>query len=77
MIKNFFFKERKKRTLRIAALEYRRVKMKESEKRDAYLDLARKLKKLWNMRVTIIPIEVGKRDNSKGLERGIEGFGFG
>ena len=30
-----------------------RVKLKESEKRDKYLDLARELKKLWNMKVTI------------------------
>ena len=30
--------------------------MKDCEKRDKYLDLARELKKLWNMKVTIIPI---------------------
>ena len=33
-----------------------RIKPKECEKRDKYLDLARELKKLWNMQVTIIPI---------------------
>ena len=33
-----------------------RVKLKESKKKDMYLDLARELKKLWNMKVTIIPI---------------------
>ena len=33
-----------------------RVKLKESEKRDRYLDLARELKKLWNMKVTVIPM---------------------
>ena len=33
-----------------------RVKFKESEKRDNYLDLATELIKLWNMKVTIIPI---------------------
>ncbi len=32
---------------------------KESEKKDKYLDLARELKKLWNMMVTIIPIVIG------------------
>ena len=32
------------------------IKLKESEKKDKYLDLARELKKLWNMKVTIIPI---------------------
>ena len=36
-----------------------RIKLKECEKRDKYLDLARELKKLWNMKVTIIPIVVG------------------
>ncbi len=35
-----------------------RVKMKKKEKIDKYLDLARELKKLWNMRVTVIPIIV-------------------
>ena len=33
--------------------------MKECEKKDKYLDLARELKKLWNMPVTIIPIVIG------------------
>ena len=36
-----------------------RIKLKESEKRDKYLDLARQLKKLWNMKVTIISIVFG------------------
>ncbi len=27
--------------------------------KDKYLDLARELKKLWNMKVTIIPIVIG------------------
>ena len=31
-----------------------RVKLKESENIDKYLDLARELKKLWNMKVTVI-----------------------
>ena len=35
-----------------------RIKLKECEKKDKYLDLARELKKLWNMKVTIIPIEI-------------------
>ena len=35
------------------------VKLKESEKIDKYLDLARELKKLWNMKVTVIPILSG------------------
>ena len=36
-----------------------RVKLKESEKKDKYLDLTWKLKRLWNMKVTVIPIVVG------------------
>ena len=35
-----------------------KIKLKESEKKDKYLDLARELTKLWNMKVTIIPIVI-------------------
>ena len=35
-----------------------RIKLKESEKKDKYLDLAQQLKKLWDMKVTIIPIVI-------------------
>ena len=35
------------------------MKIKESEKIDKYLDLGRKLRKQWNMTVTVIPIIVG------------------
>ena len=35
-----------------------RVKLKESEEKDEYLDLVRELKKLWNMKVTIIQIVI-------------------
>ena len=31
-----------------------RIKLKECEMKDKYLDLARELKKLWNMKVTIV-----------------------
>ena len=34
------------------------VKLKESKKKDNYLDLARELKKLWNMKVSIVPIVI-------------------
>ena len=34
------------------------MKLKENEKKDKYLDLARELKKLWNMKVTIISIVI-------------------
>ena len=36
-----------------------RIKLRKCEKRDKHLDLARELKKLWNMKVTIIPIVIG------------------
>ena len=36
-----------------------RIKLKECEKKDKYLDLPRELKKLWNMKVTIVPIVIG------------------
>ena len=40
-----------------------RIKVKECEKKDKYLDLARELKKkLWNMKVTNIPIVIGAFD---------------
>ena len=50
-----------------------RVKLKEGEKRDKYLNLARKLKKLWNMKVTVIPVVVGALGTiCKGLVKGLE-----
>ena len=51
-----------------------RINLKESEKRDKYLDLARELKKkLWNMKVTIVPIVIGALGTvTKGLLKGLE-----
>ena len=47
-----------------------RVKNKESDKWDKYLDLAWELRKLWNMRVTVIPIVIDALGTFlKGLER--------
>ena len=43
-----------------AVLENQKVKIKESEKRNNYLELARELNKLWNIKVTVIPIVVGE-----------------
>ena len=49
------------------------VKLKESEKKDKYLDLARELKKLYNMKVTVIPIVIGALGTvTKGLVQGLE-----
>ena len=36
-----------------------RINLKECEKKDKYLNLARGLKKLWNLKVTIVPIVIG------------------
>ena len=49
------------------------VKLEESEKRDKYLDLTRERKKLWSMKVTVIPIVTGAlgtvtRELVQGLE---------
>ena len=50
-----------------------RIKLKESEKKDKYIDLARELKKFWYMKVTIIPIVIGAFGTvTKGLLKGLE-----
>ena len=54
--------KKKKRICKIvdfAAPADHRINLKECEKKDKYLDLARELKKLWNMKVTIVPIVIG------------------
>ena len=49
------------------------MKIKENEKIDKYLNLARELRKLWNMRVTVIPGEVGSLGTvPKELKRRLE-----
>ena len=49
------------------------INLKESEKKDKFLDLARELKKLWNMKVTIVPIVIGTLGTiTKGLLKGLE-----
>ena len=49
-----------------------RIKLKECEKKDKYLDLARELNKLWNMEVKIIPIVIDAfGTETKGLLRGL------
>ena len=52
--------------------------LKESEKKDKYLDLASELKKLWNMKVTIVPIVIGALGTvTKGLLKGLEDLEIG
>ena len=71
----------KKRVCKIvdfAVLAHHRTKLKESEKKDKYLDLARELKKLWNMKVTIVPIVIGAFGTiTKGLLKGLEDLEVG
>ena len=55
-----------------------RIKLKECEKKDKYLDLARELKKLWNMKVTIVPIVISAfGTKTKGLLKGLEDLEVG
>ena len=71
---------KKKRICKIvdfAVLADHRIKLKECEK-DKYLDLARELKKIWNMMVTIIPIVIGAFGTlTKGLFKGLEDLEVG
>ena len=66
----------KKRTCKIvdfAVPADHRVKLKENEKKDKYLDLARELKILRNMKVTIIPVVIDALGTvTKGLLKGLE-----
>ena len=61
-----------------AVLVDHRIKLKEWEKKDEYLDLARKLKNLWNIQETIVPIVTVAFDTvTKGLLQGLEDLGVG
>ena len=74
-------KKKEKRTCKIvnfAVPADHRIKQKESEKKDKYLDLARELKELWNMQVKIIPIVIGAFGTvTKGLLKGLEDLEVG
>ena len=55
-----------------------RIKLKECEKKDKYVDLARELKKLWNMKVSIVPIVIGAFGSvTEGLLKGQEDLEVG
>ena len=50
-----------------------KINLKDCEKKYKYLELARELKKLWNMKVTIVPIVIGALGTiTKGLLKGLE-----
>ena len=56
-----------------AVLADNRITLKESKKRDKCLDLARELKKVWNKKVTMIPIVICVLSTiSKGFVQGLE-----
>ena len=73
--------QQKKRTGKVvdfAVPADHRIKLKECEKKNKYLDLARELKKLWNMKVTIIPIVIGAFGTvTKGLLKELEDLEVG
>ena len=55
-----------------------RIKLKEYEKKDEYLDFAGELKKMYNMKVTIIPIVIGAFGTvTKRLLKGLENMEVG
>ena len=61
--------------MEFAVLANHGMKIKENEKRDKFLDLARELKKLWNMRVTVIPIVIDALGTiPKGFVKGTRKF---
>ena len=61
-----------------AVLADYKIKLKECEKKYKYLDLARELKKLWNMKVTIIPIVIDAFGTvTKGILKGLEDLKVG
>ena len=74
-------KKKEKRTCKIvdfAVPADHRIKLKKCEKKDKYLDFARELKKLWNMKVTIIPIVIGAFGTiTEGLLKGLEDLEVG
>ena len=70
-------KKKEKRNCKIVPADHR-INLKESEKKDKYLDLARELKKLWNMKVTVVPIVIGALGTiTKGLLKGLEDLEVG
>ena len=65
--------ERTCKIVDLAVLADHRIKLKESKKKDMYLDFTKELKKKWNMQVTIIPIVIGAFDTvTKGLQKSLD-----
>ena len=72
------YQKKKKKKKKKKHLKNCRLNLKECEKKDQYLDLARELKKLWNMKVTIVPIVIGALGTiTKGLLKGLGDLAVG
>ena len=57
----------------LAVSAHHRVKLKEGEKKEKYLDLARELKNQWNIKVTVALLEIGTLGTvTKTLVQGLE-----
>ena len=55
-----------------------RIKLKECEKKNKYLDFPGELKKLWNMNVLMVPIVIGAFGTvTEGLLKGLEELNVG
>ena len=71
--------KRKKKTCKIvdfAVPADHKIKLKESEKKDKYLDFIRKVKILWNMKVKFIPIVIcALTYNHQRINKGTRGLG--
>ena len=68
---------KKKRICKIVPADHK-INLKECEKKDKYLDLARELKKLWNMNAKIVPIVIGAFGTmTKELLKGLEDLEVG
>ena len=74
-------KKKKKRICRIVDFAVpvdHRINLKECEKKDKYLDLAREFEKLWNMKMMSVPIVIGAFGTiAKGLSKGLENLEVG
>ena len=71
-------KKRIRKIVSFAGPADNRINLKECEKMDKYLDLARELKKLWNMKVTIVPMVISAFGTiTKGLLKGLEDLEVG
>ena len=71
-------KKRIRKIVNFAVPADHKIKLKECEKKDKYYDLARELKELWNMKVTIVLIVIGAFGTvTEGLLKGLDDLEVG